>query len=1274
MKNVKTIQVSYARGMNENVRQSLNFDSGSPLTSVLWLENFNPNFEHETLTKRFGLRQLFTTENIKNFAKNIIDYESERAKDEIVVHSAILGMSNPKSMNVHLFFVRRLPSLNKPDFMPEEHELIRLQESFEVEATGLIARVREHNGYDWVTLFTEPYSENERGILPKTDYPGWYVLGTLQDSVKYGESILYVTALKGLPGKSENFKEYFDLDSRRKEFTKFMYPVYYWKRWDVTKLREDGTDRFWNGLVIGGEDGDGRLVNQSLFSRCKTSKPGMSLIREKQFKIGYIDGDIIKEVGTDEELTSLNSKVNLVIWEGNILDNPYFYDTTALDKKDVTNKEQYPIWEYEFTPEHYTEYRDSWVDGYTEECIRAYSYVFSTELLDLEDINIKFIDDYRVNWKCPFSIDLMDSAGDGPVPFALNYPDGKMTRFYWKTRNREFRLLVYGEEVSSVETSGGQMWWNRLYKAMTFGLPDYLNLGIPRHYFKGEKIPFIITATINGIEVVVADSVYEVRTETTWSKPQMFNTKDQHTEETMDWAVAQGNDTGIPNGTSDTDGKLKYDYIGGKAFGSPPDPLYFATLKERYNMVYFTIRLQKDYLIEADVSSINIYIAQPDSAKDKSLFRSQGVFGFSDPPVVAYRKPVMQSNKDKDYSQYRLVKRFLIKGKGKKQDNWDYKYYNQHEQSETETNAWMGDPSTDWIWAVPQKGGDEYPAAKSLLGQFAPIDWMPDKVNKRHKEEFWTPDFIVWDYPTNKIPLVLQSSGEYYEGLGAKLVQVIKGRTFIANCIDKNGELEQSIIRYSAVQGGAISPDVFNKEDKLRVGHLEFTALVEYREQLICFNRQANYRIIMPNVAVEDTWEFLDAQLGQGTFNQKTVITTPYGMCYGNESGVWISDGRKGLNLVDNAQAGVSLLSLWQKLAMNNPYIFNSLISPGEVYINEDGYNPYLEFIYDEKADELNIITPVARNTGEVEPWAVLTEDDYYLNLDYELRMIYSFASKNWRIETYKLHKGGNEWLPAPEYVVKTYSGIHNLHYTRDNLYTSRLYYVPGDNNNIHYEIAISDNDYLVDVYLSKDQSKPDKEKILSELITHEIGDGKNDFLFDKVNIELVPRDSLLQDSNRIIEGWNTYEYSLRDKGKTILENIGLGTDPMLLVELRNKQFSKQKFITKDNIENNWSLDLVEVNYLAKIGVLNNISEFGNKKGDKINPFLVNITTPAGINSEESYSDGDSETTATGRSSLIMTAPHHSKFRSARIMFASEIIAKLKTIDIHTVLLTRRTQ
>ncbi len=385
------------------------------------------------------------------------------------------------------------------------------------------------------------------------------------------------------------------------------------------------------------------------------------------------------------------------------------------------------------------------------------------------------------------------------------------------------------------------------------------------------------------------------------------------------------------------------------------------------NLIYFTVKIKKSsipMLLDMGVEAINFYVAEPG---DKSQFRSVGLQNISDPLPGVYMQP--STTVFEDYTKYRLVKSHVLDGDG--EPLYDWNAYTDWKDNYT------GDPVATNGWY-------------SLVDSLISVGQQKDKTVPSADEDCkLTPDFLLWDYPATSTPLQLNSSGKYWQGIGARCVTNIKGRTFLGGCIDKYGEEEQAIIRYSDIQSGVISLDIFSEENYLKVGGMPHTAIAEYREQLWTFSRHECHRIQMPTIGDVSTWEYLDKIPGQGTFSPKTVVTTPDGVFWCNESGVWLSDGRMPSNIAE------PVLTYYKAMATDNPPYYATQISLPRFPYNDEGYNPYLELSYDESRNELVVSSPAMSFTtvgdmGQV-PNAQTPEQEY--------RLIYSFSSKTWRVE-----------------------------------------------------------------------------------------------------------------------------------------------------------------------------------------------------------------------------------------------------------------------------------
>jgi hypothetical protein len=398
-------------------------------------------------------------------------------------------------------------------------------------------------------------------------------------------------------------------------------------------------------------------------------------------------------------------------------------------------------------------------------------------------------------------------------------------------------------------------------------------------------------------------------------------------------------------------------------------------------LIMFTIKLKKSRLneiIEQNIESLNLYCAQP---SDISAFNSVGLHSLQSPTTGIYMLP--DTPDENDVGKYRLVKRFVLDGDGSPFNNFrtsdDNQYWKDfYTGSPTATNSWV------------EKGPNSTTGFLIATGQHK------TEVSGSNASSLLTPDFILWDYPVST-PLSLNSSGNYWQGRGAKLVTNIKGRTFIGGCLDRYGEEEQALIRYSDVQSGVISLDVFSEENYLKVGGLPHVAFTEYREHLWVFSRSECHRIQMPDVVDVTSWEYLDKIPGQGTFSQKTVITTPHGVIWGNESGVWLSDGRMPENLAQQ------VLTFYKRMSTNNPTYYATKIDLPQFPFDENSINPYMEVAYNEFANELVISSPIAKFVGVTD---YQPEDHQQLSEEY--RLVYSFETKLWHVQHADLTPFGN--------------------------------------------------------------------------------------------------------------------------------------------------------------------------------------------------------------------------------------------------------------------------
>jgi hypothetical protein len=684
---------------------------------------------------------------------------------------------------------------------------------------------------------------------------------------------------------------------------------------------------------------------------------------------------------------------------------------------------------------------------------------------------------------------------------------------------------------------------------------------------------------------------------------------------------------------------------------------------KNYNALRISLKLEEEmfnWCVLNECTSIKVYIAKGDLSQ-KSHLKSVGVRSRSEAPLGLYHKPVLNqyASQDTDYSQYGLLKEFVIEGEGE--------IPTQYENKETfalspilRTNAWKYDNGSYWSVPISDTASTIAPAPMPIEGilvnnklgitdiveiesnyiKYRSDGWVPDSlINYRTRDKGyiidnlladkrWTPDFYIHDYAYNAPTLQLNTDGNYWDGSGCDVVSIIKGRAFIAS------NAEQAIVRYSAAQNGVILQDLFNKEDKITVGHEIVTAMMEFREQLCVFNRNAVYRIALPNIMDESTWEFLEAMDGQGTISPKTIVKTPYGLVFCNQNGIWFTDGREPENL------GATINSMYLKVATNDPYVFSHIYSPGEPILIEDGFNPHLEIVYDAKRDHIQIISPIVSDS-----------------ILYEIRFIYSFKSRSWYIERYALPKWENDrylmdvnptthipqsaslYLPILNTTTDIYPTISLtrgfMHFAHDGIISSRIIY-GTDGNGIRMgfiEHAKNHPNDLIDIWWNWQP-----EFIKTKLITHELGDGENDFIGHKILFDSIARERM-NSKGHILYGFRDYSYPSR------ADLLYKSEDPFVTVSLRNEAYVQAMAGVRN-------LNLSTPNMTGKI-----IRSQNPYLGDQNTPY---VNTPTDMNAS--------------REAITMLMPINAKFRRARLTFISEITSKIYGIRTEVQAARRRFQ
>ena len=1282
----ETNQVSFEKGMIENVKQE---SFGESLGSCLLLDNYNHTIEIGSVLKRTGEGTYLPTfmqadEYNGNLLARYKDNPAHALSD--VVHSLVMNTANPK---INDTFVLILENKNYPDvrcrvigLVPYNHPTINPNEK----ETGLANWRNTHNEAD--------------GVM--ANYRGWDIKGLYRCSAIYGESLaigtqpdklivadptnyfpLYIWKLMDLSKKREKGANFFfngisvnDLNnySQVRVFN-VKTPKQAMRNNTFCKVRgfNGYTGQWYNNnepegdLTVIVTEEELRYNSFYSFDRWKTND---------------------KSVYNYSNFCYPNPQVNRWYQKGVKVVKSFEVPTfpfAANVEEDI--HKHIPI--------------DNGITG-PGQTLKATRRTLKTTARDIEVLMLKLNNTYLAR-ECCDGQDKMNNFGLWKVKGFEQFKQfsNKTDNFVERVvtfampdyiSNNEPRCWTKGEKIPLVVTAnfgghevilskleyivqGGEMAYpeGAAFNVYRASVQSPVALALKHFYIDGDEAHWILPYCHETVHPIIRDDLYIVP-----RGPSVeYNFYHYHSNlsntYTSDFGVRTAWYRNGPVGSYGRLPKIK-DYL-------PMDDEsidvsdaersfeHTEVCPKNYNTLRISIKLKKamfDWCIQNECTSIKVYIAKGDMGQ-KSHLKSIGVMSYQEPPVGLYHKPMSGSydTQKTDYSMYGLLKEFIIEGEGD--------IPRQYEDKETfaistllRTNAWQ--QIGDEYWAVPISDSESGispnpmpiegvlinsklnpPPNKPMAVENSFIKYKFDEWDDKSLNEYraydknqvtvnlladkrWTPDFYIQDYAYNAPTLELNTDGEYWDGLGCDVVSIIKGRAFIAN------NREQAIVRYSAAQNGVILQDLFNKEDKITVGHETVTAMVEFREQLCVFNETSFYRITLPNIFDESTWEFLEAVKGQGTMSPKTICVTPYGFAFLNRNGIWFSQGGESQNI------GAVIQALYLHLSTGIPYAFSHLYDPGTPNIDKDTlFNNEMEIDYDSAKDEI------------VVSCSVFGED----KSNKEIRLIYNFKTQSWRIESFNFNGWVNQMYEL------SYNGKLNISnpyreypsFTEGTLPT--LFVDRGKTHFDHNGIMVTRT--LYDRILSQAMFEHGKQSlnnyldlwygwmpvfINSHLITHEIGDGQNDFILHKVLLDAFARDRLKQvvsrEKNVIllihnIFGYRDYTYSF--------DTASQFHDPIVDTELRN-----QGYITSNT--NSRIVDLVPPNMQGKITRSQNL-------------FISPNNTPFGNTGIEINSSSEAVT---------LLSSLNAKFRRMRIHVQSEVIAKIYGIQAQAKAAIRRFQ
>lgn len=1238
---------------------------------LLWLLNYDPNLEKGSLVKRTAM--LSYEPNVNYLADNIIcefrgnwfgtpfklagvlDVNSANNIEDILFEYMEMFSTHGKAWHNKVIFMKRYGSDLGDTSYAADNDI----------CTAVIGFVHESNETATEEGWAEPYTRTF-GTDKVRDLPGWFVKGYLTDAKRYGESILFTT----LPGKDK-----IGLAVHNKDATllKFYMPVYQWTHWDISKLIDAETGNNYLSGLAGGpilDNTENKLwkVRKPLqdlsLDKAEIIVPGDTIKHNEEFQLADFktrdQGSPTKPFQLGLFLTSMFGSTSNSIPFNHSSYLHYFKKFKAFDNNVAI----------EDKPNHETKIVPKII---SIERIKTNQFSYDYELLLNNDPVLIARRDWNENWSHDENIKADDVAW---LEQSVNVLGLDRSLEVLTPRN------AYWNDNGTIKTGskskiGGEPYnGTPIIHCATHVLPDYVSAKLPRTWFKGEKIPLVLTTITDKGEVVILKDIFEIDynqqdynlkhlTDNPFAdpgEPRHFDTymldedrKSHHTRLAKEldlvtsdnWYIGYCNlnhekfsdiDKKFPIGL--LEGTMPYETRKDEEFSHTSYIWRYQKVEDSgniigyYPMLTFFIRITEEgkaLCLEHKVQSLRLYVSEPD-ANESLLHSVMNGANLTKPSFPLYNVPAVTNlNNNEDLSKFRLVKEFVLDQNVKDYDAEKYNY----DTGSSRTSGWANDGTglNEDVISVPiNKYGaaQNLPQFYGLKGQVIPV---PDGISH------WTPDFILHDYAWQGEPLNLEYSGDVWEGQGAKHLAVIKSLVFLGGCIDKEGKEEIGNVRWCGIQKGRSMIDIFPKENFIGVGHEPITALIEFREQLLVFNRHNFYRIAMHNIFDPTTWEFLEAEYGQGCLSRKLIANTPYGIAYCSDNGIYITDGSKPMCLSDNPSKELNIDSLYKRVIFNSTYIFTEYNDIGsfKLDLNDDSlleFNERAELYYSKETDELILTSPVALKGYQ--------PASGYAKFNYQYKIIYSFSDKNWRVEGFDHYFYDNAvgYIKTQPWALKG-----RLNGMLQNVVVPIIpdYYQMTNGGGFEKptDIALSflqknSSSYIQDqiTILYNTMETEYSAQIWAEFITHELGDGISDSLLRKIILSCTPQTY----PNILVGGWLDYEYSQ--------DTNSAAHDPQISIAKRSLDY-----VGQGTLNDSW-IDLIPKNMLAKGGG---------------NPWKSLMQTPGGIVK-------DQDELLHGNESLVILAPIKTLFRSSRYKLRSNVIAKVNAMIFDLITFGRRSQ
>lgn len=1217
------IQISFEKGIIENITQTT-FAVQGKLNSVLFLENFDPNIQSQAIVIRnpwltYGAfvsldsTIVFTDEdatpghffnlvlqpNFYPFDWYYSSLQNNYANHNLIQHYEIINSTDPSQHQNHIVFCGVVAIGGTAGYDNNYNPYSDVPEP--ILCTLVAGQVVQYVGLgDIKQSFYEAHKD-------EAVYPHHYTIGKYQHSQRYGQSIFFTT----IP-----YTDYFrkDQQTERQALTDWMKPylagVYQYFYWDITK-KQDESNQYWNMLYA-----DGYFkANPEVFSGWRVKTPTQVL---KQLNTGIArynqDDATYKDHKTDSEADAADMDIRIVMAEKRYTIIDTILPSSGRESRLVSLEKlrDFSNISIKVSVEQSREEESGALYYLTPEVPQIDGL---RDLLELNGIVTKNVPVWKpsIVSGTNYTKDLQFPS----IPIAFIRVDDHTKVLDKPILNGKAHVFYNGVGLG-------------------FKMLRYIDLNIPRPWYVGEKIPLVLTVTIDGVEHVLYKDTY-VCSKDPGYRPQYSITPDPDEPgnlTSLEYLALMGDnnlrfiypsevdlvygENNVKVGSTIPDGYTPYFSAVEPLFSKPDTMTTTIQQEEAFYFLQFTIQIKEstlEKLQSVNASNFKLYVKQPDQRQ--KIVPHVGIKSIQETPGLYYAMPEQESNTatqdDVNYSGYRLVKEFIVDGAGQGVAKEDY-YFHQSPMRKS-TNAWYN-RGDGFVEAVSQAYTTGEYFDTSSVGDGATSTMNTDMLIDdggavgpgTSSTSYATPDYWLWDYPNDAPPLVLNNTGNYETILGARCVQVVKGVTFIAGVLGKDNVEKLARIYYCAVQNGASLFDVFPKENFFRLGNLQHTAMLTYRDHIVAFTRFDHRRVILHNPFDAQTWEFVEAVDGGGTFSNKTICVTPKGFAYCNENGIWISDGQIPTSLTNNPEVGLSVTGIYQQLMLGRNYPYQSLIDPGSVFTNGD-YNSLAELTYNYHKDELILYTPIKRNL-EVFEEEIESSNAFIGNqkeFTHGFMLIFNFANKNWRTESFPLSEmsvGISD--NASQLIVGSNLGRRLVCDPQPIIAMTYANQSIIDPTSVDYKLKFVAPDYASQY--TDDNYALDSTHIEGRLITHELGDDVNDYMLNKIIV-----------AARTTDPSNDYEAN---------------PDPQFLYQTRNPMYLSA------SQQAPW-VDLTALNMAGMPG----------------NPYNSHMQTPNDIPSEANGPDN-----YTHAESFTLLAPLQSSFRHSRFKFISKLTHTIRQI------------